>query len=72
MIERHFSEDWENSVFVVTKNVLKESQKSNIPTGQAANKLADEQAQIPHPIFGHRSRLIIQSLIKDGWDKKSY
>ena len=35
--------------------------------GQAANKLADHFASMEHPIWGHRSQHIINSLLRDGW-----
>jgi hypothetical protein len=43
------------------------SDKQNISTAQAANKIADEFANISHPIWGHRSWKIIQSLIENKW-----
>eukprot|EP00002_Diphylleia_rotans_P032685 TRINITY_DN687_c0_g3_i1.p1 TRINITY_DN687_c0_g3~~TRINITY_DN687_c0_g3_i1.p1 ORF type:complete len:464 (+),score=114.96 TRINITY_DN687_c0_g3_i1:111-1502(+) len=64
---RHFDREWENAVFVVTKKVLAHAKRENITTAAAANTLADQQAEIPHPIWGHRGSLILQSLIEDNW-----
>jgi leucine dehydrogenase len=70
MILRHFGRDWENSVYNIATSVFKNSQSQNIPTGIAAHMLADEYANQPHPIWGHRAWQIIQSLIADKWAEK--
>jgi glutamate dehydrogenase/leucine dehydrogenase len=66
-IQRHFSRDWESSVFNVTRDVLRRALEGNTTPARAANALADELMQQPHPIWGHRSRDIVQGLLKDGW-----
>ncbi len=43
--------------------MLTSSKKNKIPTGEAACRLADELAEELHPIWGHRSKEIIKSLI---------
>ncbi|MFZ2055173.1 MAG: Glu/Leu/Phe/Val dehydrogenase dimerization domain-containing protein [Candidatus Aminicenantales bacterium] len=65
--ERHLSRDWEHSVFQTTLRVLDESKKSGMPTGQIAVRLAEMLSLEPHPIFGHRGRQIIDSLVADRW-----
>lgn len=66
-IERHFGRDWDNSVFHITQEVLRRAKERGIPTAIAANELADEYAAVPHPIWGHRQRDVIRSLVADGW-----
>jgi glutamate dehydrogenase/leucine dehydrogenase len=66
-IERHFSRDWDNAVFVVTKRILALASKDGTTTSTAANRLADEACAQPHPIWGHRGRAIIDGLLADGW-----
>jgi glutamate dehydrogenase/leucine dehydrogenase len=66
-IQRHFGRTWENSIFVKTLEILSLADKQNISSAQAANKIADELANCPHPIWGHRSWNIIQSLIENKW-----
>ncbi|MFO7562050.1 MAG: Glu/Leu/Phe/Val dehydrogenase dimerization domain-containing protein [Enhygromyxa sp.] len=61
-INRHFSRDWDNAVFVVTKRILELAAREGITTSDAANKLADEACLQPHPIWGHRGRAIIEGL----------
>ncbi|PRP97448.1 Leucine dehydrogenase [Enhygromyxa salina] len=62
-IERHFSRDWDNAVFVVTKRILARAEREQTTTSLAANALADEACRVPHPIWGHRSRTIIEGLL---------
>jgi glutamate dehydrogenase/leucine dehydrogenase len=61
-ITRHFSRDWEDSVYRVTRRILEHSKQSGItPTG-AANELADQLGEKLHPIWGHRTQAIILAL----------
>jgi hypothetical protein len=46
---------------------LNHSKNENIPTGEAACKIADQLAEEEHPIWGHRSKHIIESLINHKW-----
>jgi leucine dehydrogenase len=66
-IERHFSREWDNGVFVVTKRILALAQRSGITSSAAANELADAACREPHPIWGHRGRAIIEGLLADNW-----
>ena len=67
MIENHFSRDWEHSIFKRTLQVLNESKEKNIPTAEIALKLADKLSRENHPIFGHRGKEIIKSLVGNKW-----
>lgn len=66
-IERHFSRDWDNAVFVVTKRILAHAEREGTTTSIAANTLADEACKVPHPMWGHRGAEIIAGLLADGW-----
>lgn len=66
-IDRHFDPAWEGSVYRVTRNVLERAEKAGITSTAAANALADELAEQPHPIFPDRTRAIIASLQAEGW-----
>jgi glutamate dehydrogenase/leucine dehydrogenase len=66
-IERHFGRSWDNSVYAITTQVLDRAAREGITTAAAANALADEAGRVPHPIWGHRSRAILDSLVRDGW-----
>jgi glutamate dehydrogenase/leucine dehydrogenase len=69
-IENHFSRNWEHSIFNRTVQVLNESKEKNIPTAEIALKLADRLSRKNHPIFGHRGKQIIQSLVENKWHLK--
>ena len=68
-IERHFSKDWNSGVHQATLSVLNESKNTSQPTSKVAIKQATEMSMQEHPIFGHRSLKIIDSLVKDEWYK---
>jgi glutamate dehydrogenase/leucine dehydrogenase len=64
---RHLNKDWDHSVFQVTDKVIRMAHDRGISTNEAAELLADVFAEEEHPIWGHRSKDIIQSLTEDGW-----
>lgn len=68
-ITRHFDRTWEGSVFRVTQIVLGRAAATGVTSTAAANALADELAQEPHPIFPDRAEAIIETLVRDGWAK---
>lgn len=63
-IERHFTNDWEYSIPVMTRMVLDRTDRDGVHPATAAVALADELATKPHPIFPGRSRDIIGSLTR--------
>jgi leucine dehydrogenase len=65
--ERHLSRDWDHSIHQTTLRVLRRSAESGEPTGRIAVDLAERLSLEPHPVFGHRGRLIIDSLVEDRW-----
>jgi glutamate dehydrogenase/leucine dehydrogenase len=67
LIELHFSRDWEHSIYNLAKQVLNESRKENKSTSEIALKIADKLSKENHPIFGHRGREIIASLVENKW-----
>jgi len=69
-IERHFGRDWENSLFVITQRVLARARDEGVTTATAANRLADELARVPHPIWPDRARQIMQGLLRDAWHER--
>ena len=66
-IERHFGRDWVNAVFVICRRVLERARDSGTTPREAADRLADELAVQEHPIWGHRTRAILDGLLRDGW-----
>ena len=66
-IERHFSTEWEHSIYQMTMMILKKSKKKNQQTGKVAVKIADKLSKENHPVFGHRGQYIIESLVENKW-----
>jgi leucine dehydrogenase len=67
LFERHLTRDWEFSIFQTTLRVLQKSCSTGTPTAEIAMQLADRLSLEEHPIFGHRGRQIIASLVEDRW-----
>jgi len=70
IINRHYDKNWEHSIYNVATEVLKNSKNQTQPTGKIALKIAEELSFIDHPIFGHRSQKIINSLVNSDWVDK--
>lgn len=67
LIERHLSKDWEYSIHQMCLKVLKASESKGEPPSKVAIQIADQLSLECHPIFGHRGREIISSLVADRW-----
>jgi glutamate dehydrogenase/leucine dehydrogenase len=67
LIERHLSSDWPHSIPRRTVEVLQTARDTGRPPGGAATELAERLSLEPHPIFGHRGRAIIDSLVREPW-----
>lgn len=67
LIEDHFKRELEHSIFYRTIQVLEESKLKNIPTAEIALKLAEKLSRENHPVFGHRGKQIIKSLVESNW-----
>ena len=66
-VERHLSTDWEHSIYQTTLNILESSQTTSEPPARIAMREADRLSLETHPIFGHRGKQIIDSLVTDRW-----
>lgn len=66
-IERHLTKDWDFSVYKSTLSVLNEAKEAKKSTSIVAIKQATELSMHLHPIFGHRSIEIIDSLVDEKW-----
>jgi leucine dehydrogenase len=71
LIERHLNKEWEFSIYRMTQKILRESRSTDSPPGQVALAIAEKLSRENHPIFGHRGRLIIDSLIASKWHELS-
>jgi glutamate dehydrogenase/leucine dehydrogenase len=68
-IQRHLGRTWENSVYLTTRRTLELAEREGITTAAAAIHLADQLAAEPHPIWGHRGRAIIDTLVDQRWHR---
>ncbi len=66
-IHRHLDREWSNAVYVLARRVISETMGTEVNAYQKSLAIAQENMEQPHPIWGNRSRLIIQSLLKNGW-----
>ncbi len=66
-IEKHLEKDWTYSIYQMSLKVLEEARARGVPPAKAAARMADELSLQNHPIFGHRGRQIIASLVADRW-----
>jgi glutamate dehydrogenase/leucine dehydrogenase len=67
LIERHLDRTWDLSIYRSTLRVLETARAQGEPPSQVATALADALAAEPHPLFGHRGRQIIDSLVAGRW-----
>ncbi|HPN38649.1 MAG TPA: Glu/Leu/Phe/Val dehydrogenase dimerization domain-containing protein [Melioribacteraceae bacterium] len=70
LFEQQLNKDWEYSVYQTTLRVLNASKETGMPPAKKAIELADELAEVNHPIFGHRGQLIINTLVENKWHLK--
>jgi len=64
----HFGTHWDNAIYNIVSKTLELASQKAISPDLAACEIADELAKKPHPIWGHRTKLIINSLIQDRWE----
>jgi len=70
-VQRHLDRSWEGGIYRTTLEILESARARGVtPTAEAIRR-ADEQAEQPHPIWGQRSRQIIDSLLAGGWEQRS-
>jgi hypothetical protein len=67
MIIRHLDPNYSGSIQRTTLRVLEEAHSLGVSPVVSANRLADELAEEQHPIWGARTRKIIDTLIAERW-----
>ncbi|KAJ3323480.1 hypothetical protein HDV06_001757 [Boothiomyces sp. JEL0866] len=63
-LDMHLGKDWDNSIFNLTLQVLKESASTGKTSQAIAVALADQRSLEVNPCYGHRSLQIIKWLVK--------
>jgi glutamate dehydrogenase/leucine dehydrogenase len=66
-IQRHLGRSWKGGIYLTTLKILELAQKPDVTPVSATIRLAKELARQPHPIWGHRGRQIVESLVADHW-----
>ena len=65
MMERHLSRDWEYSIHRMAMEVFEKSRGNGTAPSKVATERADELSMVENPIFGHRSRKIIERVFEE-------
>jgi glutamate dehydrogenase/leucine dehydrogenase len=66
-IESHLQRDVPFGIFQRCLDVCSRAAASGRTPAEEAEVLADELSEEPHPLWGHRGRLIIDHLVTEGW-----
>lgn len=66
-IEAHLGDEWDNSIYNLSLEVLQTAQESGKTPARVALDLAEKRSFDLHPIWGHRGAQIITSLVEGGW-----
>ncbi|MDH3211298.1 MAG: hypothetical protein OEM05_02325 [Myxococcales bacterium] len=67
-VRRHLDPAYPLGIHAIVLRALESARASDRTPVEAANRLADDLAEQPHPIWGPRVRAIVTSLVADGWD----
>ncbi len=70
MVARHLDRNWPCSIQRMTLRILEDAHARGVSPVAAANRLADELAEDPHPVWGRRAREIIASLVEERWHEQ--
>ena len=70
LVELHFNKDWEHSIYNRTIQVLSESKNMKRPKAEIALTMSDKLSKENHPVFGHRGKEIVKSLVESNWHIK--
>jgi glutamate dehydrogenase/leucine dehydrogenase len=70
-IERHLGRDWENGIYQTVRQVLARAGNESITAVEAAGRLADELATVPHPIWPGRWRQVIETVTASDWASRA-
>jgi len=66
-LEAHLGDEWENGVYRLSLTVLEEAARTGRTPHRIALDLAEKRSLERHPMWGHRGKLIIRSLVEQGW-----
>jgi len=70
LIQHHYTREAEDGIFQVLQRVFAHADRHGITEVEAANKLADEAAQVLNPLWGHRGQQIVDDLVASRWERR--
>eukprot|EP00035_Acanthoeca_spectabilis_P037454 m.45364 g.45364 ORF g.45364 m.45364 type:complete len:482 (+) comp8628_c0_seq1:111-1556(+) len=71
-VTRHLGTEWDGAIGPLLKRVFTEADKSDRTPAAVALDLAERMSVEHHPIFGHRGKAIIDSLVASGWATSAF
>ena len=66
-MEAHLGDEWENSVYNLSLEVLAQARRGGTTPARVAVELAERRSFETHPLWGHRGVEIIRSVARGGW-----
>ena len=66
--DRHLGRDWEHSIYLLTRKILANADRTGNAADVEAVALAEQLAKTAHPMWGHRGQAIIDGLVAGGWE----
>jgi len=67
LVSKHLGKEDPDSIFNIVKVVIETARVQGKTTAEVAETMAVTASEQLHPIHGHRSKLIINSLMESGW-----
>ena len=67
----HLDHDCEHGIYRRSLTVYRRAHLSGRTPAAEAQTMADELSEVPHPIWGNRGQLIIDSLVRTGWAEQT-
>ncbi len=68
-VRRHLRRDWHGGIYRTTRKLLELASESGSTPLDIACRVADALARHPHPIWGARTRHVVESLVADRWER---
>jgi glutamate dehydrogenase/leucine dehydrogenase len=67
----HLDHETEHGIYQRSLQVYRRAHLSGRTPAEEAMVLADQLSEVPHPIWGNRGQLIIDSLVRTGWAEQA-
>lgn len=64
-LARHLGREWSNSIYNLSTTVLKEALETGQTTQEISLKIAVTRSFEINPLYGHRGKVVIESLVRN-------